>query len=227
MSSQGKFYAALGAILVLGAAVIGYVVVRDRQLQTSFDPSSTALPEVAEGELVPATVGVSFGAGDAPVVIEEYADYQCPYCGMVATLTMPQIMETYVETGKARFVFYDFPLHPGASQLGAEAARCAGDQDAFWPMHKVLMGRMREWGAQRNPRSEFREYANGLGLDGDALIDCLDSGKYRQVVLSSQMRARQLGLSGTPTFIINGRRVGSAMSFDQMSAIIEEELAKQ
>jgi protein-disulfide isomerase len=160
-------------------------------------------------------------------VIEEYADYQCPYCGMVATLTVPQIIETYVETGKARFVFFDFPLNPGASQLGAEAARCAGDQGAFWAMHKVLMGRMREWGSRRNPRSAFREYAEALGIDGKALVECVDTRKHREVVLAGQTRGRQLGLTGTPTFIINGRRVGSTMGFDQMAALIEEELAKQ
>ena len=225
-SSQAKFYGALALIVIVGAALIGYVVVNDRQ-QTS-DPEYGTEPLAPEGELVSADVGVSIGAEDAPVVIEEYADYLCPYCGMVAQLTVPQIMERYVETGKARFVFFDFPVHPGGkSILAAEAARCAGDQGAFWQMNKQLMMGMREWGEERDPRDTFRRYAQALGLDGKALSECIDSGKYRQVVMTSQLRARQLGLGGTPTFIINGRRVGEAMGFDQMAAIIEEELAKQ
>jgi len=224
-SSQSKFYGALAAILVLGIALIGYVIVKDRQ-QTAYEAADTLAADL-EGELVSEEVGVSFGSPDAPVLIEEYADYQCPYCGMVAGLTVPQILEEYVETGKARFVFYDFPLHPGNSWVGAEAARCAGDQDAFWPMHKVLMGRMSEWGQRRDPRGLIRQYADGLGLDGRALVECVDAGNHREIVTRSQLRARQLGLSGTPTFIINGRRVGSAMGYDQMSALIEEELAKQ
>lgn len=225
-SSQAKFYGALALIVIVGAALIGYVVVNDRQ-QTS-DPEYGSAPLAPEGELVSADVGVSIGAEDAPVVIEEYADYLCPYCQMVSQLTVPQIMERYVETGKARFVFFDFPVHPGGkSILGAEAARCAGDQGDFWQMNKQLMMGMREWGEERDPRDTFRRYAQALGLDGKALSECIDSGKYRQVVMTNQLRARQLGLSGTPTFIINGRRVGEAMGFDQMAAIIEEELAKQ
>ncbi len=224
-SSQSRFYGALAAIVVLGAALIGYVMVKDRQ-QTSYT-GAEALTTDIEGELVSEEVGIHFGSPDAPVLIEEYADYQCPYCGMVAGLTVPQILEEYVETGKARFIFYDFPLHPGNSWVGAEAARCAGDQDAFWPMHKVLMGRMSEWGQKRDPRDLIRQYADGLGLDGKAIIECVNEGRHREVVTRSQTRARQLGLSGTPTFIINGRRVGSAMGYDQMAALIEEELAKQ
>jgi protein-disulfide isomerase len=213
-------------MLIAGAALIGYVVVNDRQ--QTLDPDVGTVPLVPEGELVPADVGVSIGDENAPVVIEEYADYLCPYCGMVASLTVPQVMERYVETGKARYVFFDFPVHPGdKSILGAEAARCAGDQGAFWPMHKWLMTRMREWGDERNPRRLFRDYAEALALDGGELSECIESGKYRQIVMTNQLRARQLGLTGTPTFIINGRRVGEAMGFDQMAAIIEEELAKQ
>jgi protein-disulfide isomerase len=146
---------------------------------------------------------------------------------MVGTLTIPQIMENYVDTGKARFVFYDFPLRPGAYEYGAQAARCAGDQDAFWPMHKVLLGRMREWGRERNPVGMFRQYAEALRLDGKALGQCVDSEKYREIVLASGQRARQLGIGQTPTFYFNGRQVVGAMGYDQMAAIIEEELAKQ
>ena len=224
-SSQSKFYGVLALILIVGAALIGYVAVSSRN-QTAFD--TEAWTAVSEGPLVSEDVGVSVGSADAPVVIEEYADYLCPYCGMVATLTVPQIIEEYVETGKARFIFFEFPVSQAENaMLGAEAARCAGEQAAFWPLNRVLMGRMSEWGGRRDPRGLFRQYADGLGLDGGAVVDCVDSQKYRETVMSNQMRARQLGLTGTPTFIINGRRVGSAMGFDQMAALIEEELAKQ
>ncbi len=225
-SSQSKFYTLLGLMFVVGVAVIGFVAMRDRggaSAETA-QPSSNAGASL--GEPVSQEVGVSIGREDAPVLIEEYADFQCPYCGMVATLTVPQIIENYVQTGKARYVFYDFPLHPGVSQLGAEAARCAGDQNAFWPMKKVLFGRMREWGRERDPSRIFREYAEALGLDGKALAECVESQRHREVVLASQRRARQLGLNSTPTFFINGRRVEGAMGYDQMAALIEEELAK-
>ncbi len=225
-SSQSTFYGILAVIALVGLGLIGYVTLRERP-SSAATFGETAMPNINEAELVSEDVGVSRGSPDAPVLIEEYADYQCPYCGMVATLTIPQIMENYVDTGKARFVFYDFPLHPGASQLGAEAARCAGDQNAFWAMQKVLFGRMREWGAERDMEGKFRQYAEALGIDGKALVDCVDAQKYREVVMRSQLRARQLGIDSTPTFLINGRRVAGAMGYDQMAELIERELASQ
>ncbi len=225
-SSQSTFYGILAVIAVAGLGLIGYVTLREKP-SSAASFGDTAISDINETELVSEEVGVSRGSPDAPVLIEEYADYQCPYCGMVATLTIPQIMENYVDTGKARFVFYDFPLNPGASQLGAEAARCAGEQDAFWAMQKVLFTRMREWGEDRDMKGKFRQYADGLGIDGKALLDCVDAQQYREVVLRSQLRARQLGIGSTPTFIINGRRVAGAMGYDQMAEMIDQELAAQ
>jgi protein-disulfide isomerase len=224
-NSQSKFYGLLAVITIAGVALIAYVAINKRS-DAAAGAAEFTIPDV-DGELVSADVGVSRGAEDAPVLIEEYADYQCPACGMVGTLTLPQIMRDYVDTGKARFVFFDFPLHEGNSELGAMAARCAADQDAYWPMQKVLLGRMREWGTDRNPKNRVRTYADGLGLDGRALMDCVDSNKYREIVLASQMRARQLGISQTPTFFINGQVVVGAMGYDQMAELIEAELAKQ
>jgi protein-disulfide isomerase len=225
-NSQSKFYGMLAVILIAGGGLIAYVVMNNQRGAEAGAVDFTP-PDLTGADLVSADVGVFRGQEDAPVLIEEYADYQCPACGMVATLTLPQIFSDYVDTGKARFVFYDFPLHPGASELGAVAARCAGDQNAFWAMQKVLFSRMREWGTDRNPERKIRQYADGLGIDGRTLIDCIDSDKYREIVLASQTRARQLGLNQTPTFFINGRVVVGAMSYDGMSAVVEEELAKQ
>jgi protein-disulfide isomerase len=222
--SQSKFYGVLAAILIAGGALIAYVVVNN-QRSAAAEFGEYTPPDVS-GELVSADVGVSRGSPDALLVIEEYADYQCPACGMVGTLTIPQIFAEYVDTGKARFVFYDFPLRPGNPLLGANAARCAADQNAYWAMQKVLFGRMREWGTDRNPKNRIRQYADGMGIDGKALVDCIDAGKYSEVVLASQTRARQLGVEQTPTFFINGQRVVGAMGYDQMVRIIEEELAK-
>ncbi|UCC48350.1 MAG: DsbA family protein [Gemmatimonadota bacterium] len=223
-SSQSKFYGALALILIAGAALIGYAAIRE-QPEPSVDAST--VPALSDAELVSEEIGISRGSADAPVVIEEYADFLCGYCGMVAALTLPQIMEEYVETGKVRFVFFDYPLGQGASVLAAEAARCAGDQGAYWPMQRVLFTRMREWGSKRDPRRTFGEYADALGLDGGALEACLESHRHRDIVLASQRRARQLGLNSTPVFFINGRLVTGAMGYDQMAAMIEEELAKQ
>ena len=165
-SSQSKFYGMLGAILIAGAGLIAFVAINNRSQDATATTEYSSLT-TSSSEMVSGEVGVARGLEEAPVLIEEYADYQCGYCGMVATLTIPQILENYVDAGVARFVFYDYPLNPGSpAELGAQAARCAGDQNAFWAMHKVLMGRQREWGMARNVPRMFREYADALGLDG-------------------------------------------------------------
>ena len=225
-SSHKRFYGILGVIALVGAGLIGYVATREKPGATIPPVGSAAVP-MPGAELVPLEAGIIRGSADAPVTIEEYASLQCPYCGMFAQLTLPQVFSRYVETGKVRFVFLDFPLDE-MSALGAEAARCADEQGAFWPMHDVLFARMREWGSKRNPTGLFREYAAGLGLDGDALGSCVDSHKYREAVAAARRRGDQLGVDRTPTFIINGdRRVTGALGFDQMAEVIEEELAKR
>jgi protein-disulfide isomerase len=225
-NSQSKFYGFLALIVVAGAALIGYVVVSNRGGATAGEVDSVALQNLLNSGSVE-QLAVIRGAEDAPVTIEEFADYLCGYCGMVATLSVPQVLENYVDTGKARFVFYDYVLNP-ASHAGtaAQAARCAGDQNAFWAMHKVLMSRQNEWGRSRNPIGTIRQYADGLGLDGAALEACVENGTYGNVVAASTQHAQQRGLNSTPVFFFNGRPVEGAMGYDRMAQIIEEELAR-
>lgn len=209
-------------IAVAGAVLIAYVATREPP-QASVEVGTLA-PSSSGGAPVSEDVGVARGAEDAPVVLEEYADYLCPYCGMVARLTIPGIVERYVETGKVRYMLFDFPVHGDKAYLGAEAARCAGEQGAYWKMSDVLFGRMSEWGEKRDPRRAFQDYAEALGLDARALKECVDARKYREVVQASRRRGEQLGIRSTPTFIVNGRRMVGAMGFDQMAAAIEAEL---
>lgn len=225
-NSQSKFYGFLVLIVVVGAAIIGYVVVSNRGGADASEVDAVALQNLLDSGSVE-QLAVIRGSEDAPVTVEEFADYLCGYCGMVATLSVPQFLENYVDTGKVRFVFYDYVLNPASpAKFGAQAARCAGDQNAFWAMHKVLMSRQREWGTSRNPVSAIREYAEGLGLDGGALETCIENGTYLNVVMASTQHAQQRGLNSTPQFFFNGRHVEGAMGYDQMARIVEEELVR-
>jgi protein-disulfide isomerase len=225
-NSQSKFYGFLALVIVAGAALIGYVVISNRGGASAGEVDAVALQNLLNSGSVE-QLAVVRGADDAPVTIEEFADYQCGYCGMVATLSVPQVLENYVDTGKARFVFYDFVLYPGSpAETAAQAARCAGDQNAFWAMHKVLMSRQNEWGRSRNPTRMMRQYGDGLGLDGAAIEECVENGTYRDVVMASTQHAQQRGLNSTPVFFFNGRPITGAMGYDQIARIIEEELVR-
>src|SRR5437773_10547832 len=118
------------------------------------------------------------GRRDAPVTIVEFSDYQCPFCRQFVTTTLPALKSTYVDAGKLRWVFRDFPLdhiHPYARKA-SEAARCAGEQGKYWEMHDALFQ------SQQLAPEQLPEQASRLGLDGGAFAACLASGKYAAVV---------------------------------------------
>ncbi len=167
----------------------------------------------------------SIGSDDAKVVMVEFSDFQCPFCERFFKETLPQIKENYVDTGKVKFVYRDFPLssiHPEA-QKAAESAECARDQGKFWEYHDVLFENRMDWtgvGA-----AKFKEYASDLGLDTSQFSECLDSDKYGDEVLADMNAGQSIGVSGTPTFFINGKRFVGAAPYENFVTAIEEELA--
>ncbi|MGD2153494.1 MAG: DsbA family protein [Gemmatimonadales bacterium] len=225
-TSQSRFYGFLALILVAGVALIGFVVISNRSGANAGEVDPLAIQSLLDSMSVE-QLGVVRGADDAPVIIEEFADYMCGWCSMMATLTVPQVLEDYVDTGKARIIFYDYLLYPGSpAETAAQAARCAGEQNAFWAMHKVLMSRQHEWADSRSPIGMIRQYADGLGLDGGSIEACVEDGTYRDVVMASSQLAQQRGLNSTPVFFFNGRRIDGAMGYDRMAQVIEEELVR-
>lgn len=165
----------------------------------------------------------SIGDEDAPVVMVEFTDYQCPFCSRHFLETFPQIKADYIDTGKVRYVFLDFPLtsiHPQA-QLAAEAARCAGDQGAYLQMHDVLFGRQDEWNGRDDAGQIFNGYARELGLNGDVFAGCLAEGKHTAAVQADLEQGIALGVDGTPAFFINGNFVSGAQPFEVFRGAIE------
>jgi protein-disulfide isomerase len=166
------------------------------------------------------------GSQNAKVTIVEFSDFQCPFCQRFFLQTLPQIEEKYIKTGKVRFVYRDFPLtsiHPYA-QKAAEAAECAYEQGKFWEYHDILFQKQSEWVVAGE--SKFKEYAQQLGLDTQKFNQCLDSGKYANEVQKDYNDGLKYGVSGTPTFFINGIEVVGAQPYNVFEQIIEQELNK-
>lgn len=163
---------------------------------------------------VPIGDAFSIGDPDAPITIVEFTDYQCPYCGRHFQQTYPQLLANYVDAGLVRYVFKDFPLtsiHPQAFEA-AEAARCAGEQNAYLEMHDVLFSRQSEWGVA-DAATLFTGYAEELGLDADAFATCLSDGRYEGAIQADLEDGIQLGVTGTPGFFINGRFLSGAQPY--------------
>jgi protein-disulfide isomerase len=165
-------------------------------------------------------VGFARGPREAPVTIVEFSDFQCPFCKTVVA-TLKQIVAQYPD--RVRWVFRDFPiagLHPEA-HLAHEAARCAADQDKFWAYHDLLFER----GPDVSPAA-LRAYAAQAGVEPQAFSQCLDSHKHRAAVNADVEAGTKLGVSGTPTFFVNGALLVGNQPLAEFQRIIERELGR-
>jgi len=212
----------LGLLAVLGIVVLVLVVNRDQTPPASEVPVEEAVRPL-DAPVGTTPEGLYYkGDPEAPVTVIEYSDFQCPACGAYFSRLGRFIDENYVEIGKVQFVYHDFPLrsiHPNAVQA-AEAARCAGDQNAFWPMHDLLFSRQNEWSSDGNVQPRFVGYAEDLELDVNAFEQCLSEGRYADEVNAAADAAEAVGIQATPTFVVNGKQVGS----DELQAAIDEAL---
>jgi protein-disulfide isomerase len=152
---------------------------------------------------IEATIDISgnrvLGKENAPVTLVEFSDYQCPFCRKFFETTLPALRAEYINTGKVRYVFRDFPLSQIHSQArkAAEAAYCAGEQDKYWEMHDLLFQR-----PQSLQAGKFEVFVGNLGLNADAFHDCMESNKYATRVQKDYEDGRAAGVQGTPSFII-------------------------
>lgn len=161
----------------------------------------------------------SIGAPDAPIVIIEFSDFQCPYCGRFALNTLEPLLGEYGEY--IHFVYRDFIVRGEESVKAAAAAECADDQESFWAYHDLIFENQ-----ENLNREAYISFAEQLELDIEAFTECVDSGRYLEEVMSDSTEAQRLGVTGTPTFYINGRYVSGAQPLDVFVRIIEEELAE-
>jgi protein-disulfide isomerase len=157
------------------------------------------------------------GKEDAPVTIIEFSDYQCPFCGRHFTQTYPQLKKDYVDTGKIKIVFRDFPLnsiHPQA-QKAAEAAECAGEQGKYWEMHDKLFENQGALDV-----ASLKSYAQTLGLNTADFNSCLDSGKMASEVAKDLSDGQSYGVQGTPAFFVEGKLISGAQPY----SVFQQEL---
>lgn len=142
--------------------------------------------------------------------------------------TLPKIDETYIQTGQVRYVVKDFPLPSHANaQVAAEAARCAGVQGGYWVMHGRLFQDQKEWASQAGATviQTIVGYAQELGLDEEALRQCVESGQFGELIRQDQWEGQQAGVQGTPSFLINGQLFVGAYPYEAFEAFIEAALA--
>lgn len=197
-----RFYLVLGAVAVVGVAALLYTIGSTALSSAAAEPVPLDIPD--DATLVSLAKGIERGDPSAPVTIVEFGDFQCPACGTFAQSFKPLVDVTFVESGRAKFLYFDFPLvqvHPNAF-LAARAGRCANDQERFWDYHDQLFAYQGRWFASGNPLGQFIDYAEELGLDGGAFSTCLRSDKHADVISANMQLGEQLGVAGTPTIMV-------------------------
>ena len=159
------------------------------------------------------------GPVDAPIVMIEYTDFQCPFCTRVQP-TLDALMKRY--DGKIRHVFKNLPLPMHAeAQLAGAASLCAQDQGKFWAYHDWLFANQRTLS-----RDSMVAQASAIGMDGEVFTACIDSGTYLATVRADMTEANSFGITGTPGFLINGRVLTGAQPPEEFEAIIDSELGR-
>jgi len=163
------------------------------------------------------------GNGNAKVTIVEFSDFECPFCGRFYTDTLPQLKKEYIDTGKVKLYYrhYPLPFHPKAVPL-ALAAECANDQDAFWKMHDKIFENNATVATMTD--DQIKQWGADLGLDTAKFNTCYDEKTHQKEIDEDNTAGAAVGVSGTPTFYINGKQLVGAQPFAAFKAIIDEEL---
>lgn len=203
-SGTARFYWVLGVVAVLGVVIVGYAVASKRLGRVATEPVKVSgLDNMTT--LVKKAKGVTMGKPDAPVTIAEFGDFMCPLCRDFDLTIKPRLISKYVDTGKAKFTFYDFPLvsiHPN-SFIAARAARCAEDQNKFWAYQDVVYRNQLQWSERESPTKYLLAYGDSVGLDGGKFAACVKSTAHADLVSAELRLAEDLGLDGTPTVMVS------------------------
>jgi len=224
------FYAALVGLAFLAGILVGFVIGGRapvaEQTTASNQPAVQAPVQAATPEYIrydiPTDGSPSVGPGDAPIVIVEFSDLQCPFCKRFHDETFNQLLAAY--PNQIRFVYRHLPLtsiHPEAFPA-AEASMCANEQNTFWQYSDKIFKNQDKLG-----RELYLQIASDLGLDDAAFEDCLNSQKYKDVVQADMDFAVNLGVRSTPTFFINGLAVVGAQPLEAFKQVIDKELAEE
>ena len=151
----------------------------------------------------------TLGRADAPVTIVEFSDFECPFCQRHFVQTWPEIKRDYVDTGKVRYVFLDFPLEQihFKARKAAEAAQCAAEQGKFWEMHDLLFAQNGNLDV-----GQYVNYAKKLGLEAFAFDLCLGSGKQAAKITRNLASGTAIGINATPSFVVTRTERGDIIS---------------
>lgn len=220
-------------IIIAVVALLATAAVVATQLSSNSDEPNRAA-KVTKTESAPPLPGLerrkendplAVGDVDAPVVMVNYSEFQCPYCGKFARDTEPKLIKKYVDKGVLRIEWRDFPYLGKESGTAAMAGRAAADQDKFWEFNKAMFADQQTPNSGKLTTEFFVKIATKIGLDTEEFRADLDSKKNHQAIQKDFDEGQSIGVSGTPAFIINGTPVMGAQPVGVFEDAIEEAAA--
>ena len=211
---RSRTYALLAAAVILAIVGVGAIILLDRGAGDSQADAGNPSSEK------------SLGAEDAPVVVVEYSDFQCPYCQQFATGPGQQLREEYVEQGQVRFVYRHFAFIGNESLWAAEASECANEQGRFWDYHDKLFAEQAGENQGAFSKDNLRAFAADLGLDTEQFDQCFASGRYQDQVQEDIQDAQRRRLNSTPSILVDGQYLPNGASYPVLQAAVESALAQ-
>ena len=213
--SRRQLFTTSAIVAFTGAGVAGAI------LSDLVEPAKADTPEPDQAELAKAGPegDIVLGSDKAPVTIIEYASMTCPHCAHFSTDTFPELQKRYIDTGKVRYIFREFPLDP-LSAAGFMLARCAG-KDKFMPVVETLFAKQPDWMVQK-PIEPLRAIAKQFGFTEQSFDQCLANQHVLDGIQEVRDRAAEkLGVNSTPTFFVNGQKLTGDQSIDALAKVID------
>ena len=204
---QGKV---IGGIIIIIIALFAYYFYATKGVDTT-----------TPAEIVVSDTDHIRGALDGKITLVEFGDFQCPACGAYEPLVRKLVVDN---AGILKVVFRHFPLTPihQNALLAAKASESAGLQGKFWEMHDILYDKQSEWSGALNARDIFINYASILKLDQAKFISGLENKSIEEKILAEFKEGVKLGVQGTPTFFVNGKKIDSPKSIEDFDKIIKD-----
>ncbi len=243
MNKKQKIYLSISIIglLILIVAGVGYFLNKNKEGQ----PSNTSIMQLPSGQnsqtIKIETYDPVMGSADAPLTVVEIADFQCPYCAaasgqnqnIVSMMqqnsaswqpSIPNLIKDYVDTGKVKLVFKQFPFLGTESDSAAEASLCAADQGKFWDFYDYLYSHQGNENSGAFSNDKLEKYASALGLDAATFNQCLSSGQHKDEVAQDKSDDAAAGVNTAPTFFIGSQKIEGAVPYSTIKSAVDSQL---
>lgn len=211
---SSQFFIVLAVVAAAGIGLLAWLATRPKGQVVQFDSTLPAV--VSEGYVM--------GNPAAPVEVVEFADFECPSCERFATLTEPDVRERLIRQGTIRYRFIDFPLSMHRNTWNASrAAACANEQGRFWEMHDAIFNAQDRWNSEATGRPDpvLRSLAEGIGLNMQQYDACIVNPTTQAKVQAHLRLGERAQISATPSFVIGGKLISGAMTYDEFKARVD------